>query len=143
MLGKNGRAVVPRRGSLWKRALTHFVRIIPRRAEDQLPELRVLLHEWRHEPVEESKNVVADKHLAVAMRSRPDADGGNLQARSYLPGYRIGNCFEHNRECSGVFECERIGDQFLGSVVIARLLAHSSEAMHVLWSQSDVSHDGK
>src|SRR5437667_1136586 len=106
MLGKNGCAVVPRRSSLWKRALTHFVRIIPRRAEDQLPELRVLLHERRHEGVKEAKNVVADQHLTVAVRSCPDANRGYLQSGSYGFGNRIWNRLQHDGKCSRIFKCE-------------------------------------
>src|SRR6266571_7567785 len=143
MLGKNGCAVVPRRGSLWKRALTHFVRIIPRRAEDQLPELRVLLHERRHEGVKEAKNVVADQHLTVAIRSSADANRGNLQSGSYGFGNRIWNRLQHDGKCSGIFKCERIENQFLRRFFIARLSPQSSKAMHVLRSQPDVSHDEK
>src|SRR5206468_10967176 len=115
----------------------HFVRIIPRRAEDQLPELRVLLHERRHEGLKEAKNVVADQHLTVAVRSCPDANRGNLQSGSYRFDNRIWNRLQHDCKCSGIFKCERIENQFLRCFFIARLSSHSSEAMHVLWSQSD------
>ena len=84
-----------RRGRLWKYALTHVVRKISSSIEDHFPELCVLFHEGRDKLVKESENVVADQHLAVAMRSRADANRGNFQPGSQLCGNRIRNRFEN------------------------------------------------
>ena len=48
-------------------------------ATDRVAELRVLVHERRHEAVEQAEHVVADEDLAVAVGSGADADRRNRQ----------------------------------------------------------------
>src|SRR5277367_4287910 len=91
---------------------THVVRIMFCGTQDHFTELSVLFHERWHERIKESENVVTDKHLTVAMRPGANADRRNLQPGSDCLGNSIRNRLEHYRECSGVFECERIEDQF-------------------------------
>src|SRR5262249_14587934 len=125
---KNRSAVTPRR-RLWIRTLAHVARILLRGAEDRFAKLRVLFHERRHECIKESEHVVTDQHLTVAVRSCPNTDRGNPQPGSDRLGDGIRNRFEYDRKGPGVFECKGVEHQFLGGLVIARLLAHSSEAM--------------
>src|SRR4029450_6461129 len=61
------------KGNLRIRALAHGLREIPGCTQDRFPKLGVLFHEWRH-GVEKPEHVVTDQHLAVAVRSGPDAD---------------------------------------------------------------------
>ena len=84
--------------------------------QDLSPKLCILLRERRHEGIKESENVVADQHLAVAMRSRPYADCGNAQPGSHSLGNRIRNRLKDYGERSGVFERECIESQFLRSL---------------------------
>jgi len=63
----------------WELTIAHVVRVILRSAHDHLAELRVLFGKGRRESVEESENVVADQHLAIAVQSGTDAYGRNLQ----------------------------------------------------------------
>src|SRR5258706_10916675 len=86
---KNRSMVKPGHSRLWKYALAHVVRVIPGSTHDFFSEVRVLFYERRHEGVEESENVIADQDLAVAVRSRPNADRRNLQPRSHHFGDSI------------------------------------------------------
>jgi hypothetical protein len=54
---------------LWKYTLAHIVRVIFCGTQDHFPELRVLFYKRRHEPIKEAENVVANQHLAVAVRA--------------------------------------------------------------------------
>src|SRR4051794_30813823 len=114
--GKNRSAVTPRR-RLRIHTLAHVGRILLRGAEDRFAESRVLFHERWHEGIKESEHVITDQHLTVAVRSRPDADRGNLQPTRYRLGDGIRNRLEYDRKGSGVFECEGIEHQFLSGLV--------------------------
>src|SRR5262245_26842373 len=135
----NGSASSRRR--LWKYPLPYLVRVILRGSTHQFSKLGILLHERRHEPVKETENIVTDQHLAVAVRSSPDADRGNLQPASHGFGNGIRNRFKNQRKSSGLLKRKRIENQFLRCLVSARLLAHSSKLMHMLRCQTNVSHN--
>src|SRR6266446_3619002 len=109
--------------------------------QDLLPELRVLFHKRRHELIEKSEEVIADEDLAIAMRPGADADGWNFQAGSYRLRDGLGNRLKHQCECPCVFQRKRIRDQFLRCLVISGLLPHSSQLMHVLRRQPEMSHN--
>ena len=91
----NGSSLSLRRRRLGKHSTSHFVRIGFRSAHDDFPEVSVLFHERRHEFIKESEYIVADQHLAVALRTGSDADGGNLQPGSHFFGDQIRNGVEH------------------------------------------------
>ncbi len=98
--------------------------------QDLLPDLGVLFRERRHERIKQSKNVIADEDLAIAMRSRSDADRGNPQPGSHDLRDRIGNTLNYQREDAGVFQRKRVRDQFLRRFITASLLTHASQLMH-------------
>src|SRR5438874_4973976 len=75
-------AVLRRRG-LRIYSSAHFRREISRGAQDRLAELPILLHELRHECVEEAEHIVADEDLAIAVRTGANSDRGNFQSRSH------------------------------------------------------------
>jgi uncharacterized membrane protein YbaN (DUF454 family) len=126
--GKNRSTVRPRR-PLRKRTSAHVVGILLRGTKDRCAELRVLFHKRRHERIKEAEHVITNQHLTVAVRSRPDADRGNLQPGCDCPGDGIWNRFEYDCKGSGVFKGQRIEYQLAGGGVIARLLAHAPESM--------------
>jgi len=136
-------AVTPDGFRVGKDSATHLVRKVPRGTQDHVSELSVLFDERRHKRVEEPEGVIADQHLTITIRSRADADRRNTQPGSYGLGDGIWNRLEYDRKCSRVLEGECVEHQFLGCVLLACLLPHSSEAMHMLWRQPDVSHDGE
>src|SRR6266568_3640578 len=109
--------------------------------QDLLPDLGILFRERRHERIKQSKNVIADEDLAIAMRACADADGWNFQAGSYRLRDGLGNRLEHQCKGACVLQRKRIRDQFLRCLVISGLLPHSSQMMHILRRQPEMSHN--
>jgi len=122
--------------------MTHVVRIFPRGFQNRVSQENVLFDEGRDE-VKHPEHVITDQHLTVAARSRADADRWNLQPGGDQLSYGIRNSFEHQSKYSGSFECESVGDQFGSRLFVASLPSHSAQAMHMLWRQAEVSHNGQ
>ena len=89
----NGSGRSPRCRRFWKHSTPHFVRKGFRGTHDDL-KMSVLFHEQRNEFIKQAKNIIADQHLAVALRTGSDADGGNLQPGSHFFGDQIRNGVE-------------------------------------------------
>src|SRR5207253_6434480 len=100
-----GRSAIPPRGRRLRiHTFAHVVGIVPGSIKDQFPELCILPHEFRYESVEQSKQVVADQHLAVAVRPRTDTDRGNLQPTRHGLRHDIRDRLDDDGKRSGVFE---------------------------------------
>ena len=98
-----------------------------------MAELRVLFGERRRESVEESENIVADQHLAIAVRSAaPILMVGIFSCEVTASATVSGIASSTIANAPRIFESERVEDQFLGGRFTAGLLAHSAKAMHVL-----------
>ena len=77
----------------------------------RLAQLRVLLHKWRNEPIEQSKRVVAHEHLPGAVSPRADANGRGIDLACDTRRKNRRNRFEHNRERARFRNRRRFGHQ--------------------------------
>src|SRR5688572_7668831 len=82
------------------------------------------------------------EHLNVTVHSRPNAYGRNAEAFrdefSDLARYN----FEHDGECSRVFECPRVVKKCAGRLGGLSLHAIATEHVYGLRCQPDVAHNG-
>ena len=89
----NGSGRSPRCRRFWKHSTPHFVRKGFRGTHDDL-KMSVLFHEQPHEFIKEARNIIANQHLAVALRTGSDADGWESSAGKSLLGDQIRNGVE-------------------------------------------------
>src|SRR5215471_18123154 len=101
--------------------------------------MRVLLCEWRR-IVGQTKSIVTDEYLAVAMRSGADTDRRNFYARGDPPCKIRWNRFQNDGKHAGLLQHLGILDQAVGRLRVAALLAKTSELMDRLRRQTDVTH---
>src|ERR1051325_2416891 len=88
-------------------ARTDLLYVCPRRRQNLVRQIRVLLCEWRSR-IGKSERVVADEDLSIALRSGADSNCGNLHI-GRDPARKIRrNRLEHDGEYSRLFEYLRI-----------------------------------
>src|SRR5574337_967951 len=103
--------------------------------------IHIFLDELRGKAVEEPKNVMDNKHLAVTVYSCPDTDGRYVKHPVNFFGKGRRNHLDHDRECSGVLDSPSISeDLFPGRLVLA-LDLEAAEHVRVLGSQADMGHN--
>jgi len=77
------------------------------------------------------------------VRAGADANRGNLQSGRYGSATSSGIASRTTAKAPESSSGDRIESQFLRRLFIARLSAHSSQAMNVLRREADMTHDGK
>ena len=88
----------------------------------------------------EAQDVVEDQHLAVAVRTGPDADGRNLHGLGDHGGHQSGHALQHDREAAGVGEGLGRVNQVQGGRGVAALHLVSTHGVHRLGRQAYVAH---
>src|SRR5262245_18323851 len=127
-------AVARSRRTSWMCSLADVARKALRRTDNRIAKQRISRDEARG-AVKKPKHVVTNQHLTVATRPGTDADRGDGQPRGHFLGNGVWNRLQDDRESSGVLERQGVLHEFLGSVAVARLSAHSAQSMHMLRGQ--------
>ncbi len=97
-----------------------------------LAQIGIEPNEGGHAILGEAEHIVTDQHLAIAMRTCADADGGDVQVGRDGFGDGGGNGLQDYGKRAGCFEGLGIGQQLIGVGWSRRgLLAVSAELMDV------------
>ena len=89
----------------------------------------------------EIDEIVEDENLAVALRARADADGGNGERGGDEPACLARNTFQHDGDGAGGFQSLRVGDKVVdgGGGFALHAIA---DAMYRLRREADVADHG-
>ena len=105
-------------------------------------QMRVGLHEFWDEGIEETEEIVEHKNLAVTMRPSPNPDGGDRQ-RLGDPSGKLGrDRLQHKSKCSSRFKRSCIVQQFGGLILHLPLNFIPTELMKGLGCHAQMAHDG-
>src|SRR5438045_7133835 len=81
---------------------------------NDIAQIGILPDEFWYVARRQTEQVVDDQDLTVAMGTRPDADGWDLERRGDLTGNRCGNTLQDDREGACLLRSHGIGVQPLG-----------------------------
>src|ERR1700674_4250322 len=101
--------------------------------------MRVLTHELRRFAIAESKHVMEDEHLTVALRSGADADRRHRYRLGDRRSKDVGNAFEHERENAGRGERARVVEQLTCGFGELALHAEAAHDVDGLRREADVA----
>src|SRR5579863_1678690 len=99
--------------ALWELPISHLLGVSSGGFRNRFSQLRITLRKRRRGVFCQPQRVIADQHLAVAMRPSADADRGNAQLRGYGAGQFGWNRFQHDRENARFFQRLGVLDQAL------------------------------
>src|SRR5262249_36540382 len=92
---------------------THIVHIVGKRIVNNASQIGILADKLRLMPESKTEQVRVDENLAVAMYTRADSDGGDIDSFSDQPRDLDRNTLKHNRKASRVLKCDGVVNQLL------------------------------
>src|SRR6185312_17470799 len=118
-----------------------FVDVRAGRVTDDLGQVGVLLDKTLHLAASQTKHVLPNQDLRIAVRTGANADGRDLEFTGHLARQITRNHLQHHAEGSGLFDSVRIVQQPL-RIIATTLHSIAPELVLTLWGEPDVAHDG-
>ena len=116
-----------------KRALSHLAAVAVYRLGSHMPDIGIPLHEFRCEVAEQTQHIVGDEHLAVAIGTRADADGGDIDLARHARPQGRRYAFEHEGERTALLHGHRVAQHLIRPLIGFPLHLEAAERLWTLW----------